>query len=319
MKQVTAYILLCNETKMCMFAFLSQNLDDLMSTADARRQALGFNHVERCAIMSAKSGKCGEDCAYCAQSAFHQTQSPVFPLKSMTEIIAAAQRAHAIGAERFGIVTSGNALTTTEFSRITEAVGKITDTLPLKVCASLGALHVKHLRQLKAAGLSRYHHNIETAPSYYPFIVSTHTFQERLQTIENVRKAGLELCCAGIFGLGESWEQRLEFAETLNNIAPDSLPVNFLVPIAGTRLYGKVPALDATDALRIIALLRLSVAQASIRLCSGREHVLQAQQLRAFAGGADALMIGGYLTVNTHDLEQDFELIKIVQTRWAGV
>ena len=309
----------CNETKWFMSDLLSQNLDDLMRAADAKRRSLGFKHVERCAIISAKSGKCSENCAYCAQSVFHQTQSPVFPLKSVAEIVAAAHKAQAIGAERFGIVTSGNALTMAELAQIAAAISEITQTLPLKVCASLGALHVKQLLQLKAVGLSRYHHNIETAPSHYPAIVNTHTFQDRLKTIENVKEAGLELCCAGIIGLGESWEQRLEFAETLNIINPDSLPLNFLVSINGTRLFGQVAPVSAADALRVLAILRLCVQHASIRLCSGRESVLGAQQLRAFSAGANGLLIGGYLTVNTHDLNRDHALIETVRQHWAEV
>lgn len=299
-----------------MINLLKMPLADLMAKANIRRQELGYHTVERCAILSAKSGKCGENCAYCAQSSFHSSPSPVYPLKSAVEIVAAARQAHAIGAERFGIVTSGNALSDIELDTLTRAIAEITETLPLKVCASLGALHVKQLRGLKAAGLSRYHHNIETAPSHYSAIVTTHTFQDRLATIANVRAAGLEVCCAGIMGLGESWEQRLEFAAALDEIKPDSLPLNFLVPIEGTRLYGRVVPLSAEDALRVIAILRLNVQSGSIRLCSGRESVLNTRQAEAFAAGVNGLLIGGYLTVNTHDLSRDHELIAKVERAW---
>lgn len=299
-----------------MLNLLNMSLSDLMNMADTRRRELGYHTVERCAILSAKSGKCSENCAYCAQSSFHTSASPVYPLKSVPEIVAAARRAHAIGAQRFGIVTSGNALNDTELDTLARAISEITATLPLKVCASLGALHVKQLRGLKAAGLSRYHHNIETAPSYYPSIVTTHTFQDRLETVANARAAGLEICCAGILGLGESWEQRLEFAAALNEIRPDSMPLNFLVPIEGTRLYGKVTPLSAEEALRAIALLRVSVHSGSIRLCSGRESVLNTHQAEALAAGASGLLIGGYLTVNTHDLSRDYALIQKVEQTW---
>ena len=295
---------------------LKMPLADLMAEASARRRELGYHTVERCAILSAKSGKCTENCAYCAQSSFHTAPSPVYPIKSVAEIVAAARRAHAIGATRFGIVTSGNVLTEDELDTLASAVTEIVQALPLKVCASLGALHVKQLRKLKDAGLSRYHHNIETAPSHYPAIVTTHTFQDRLETVANARAADLEICCAGIMGLGETWEQRLEFATVLARLKPDSMPLNFLVPIAGTRLYGRVRPLSADDALRAIAVLRLSVPSGSIRLCSGRESVLNARQAEAFAAGASGLLIGGYLTVNTHDLSCDHALINEVQRAW---
>lgn len=295
---------------------LTMSLDVLMTAADKRRRRLGYNNVERCAILSAKSGKCSENCAYCAQSSFHTSASPVYELKPAAEIVAAARMAHDIGAQRFGIVTSGNALNDVELDTIAKAITEITHTLPLKMCASLGALHVKQLRKLKQAGLSRYHHNIETAPSHYPRMVTTHTFSDRLETIENARAAGLEICCAGIMGLGESWEQRLEFAEVLNDIKPDSMPLNFLVPIEGTRLYGKVVPLTPQEALRAIAILRLGVNYGSIRLCSGRESILKTLQSEAFNAGASGLLIGGYLTVNTHDLPQDHMLIQQVEQAW---
>lgn len=296
--------------------FITMPLTALMAAADVQRRRLGYDNVERCAILSAKSGKCSENCAYCAQSSFHASPSPVYGLKSVAEIVAAAHKAQAIGAERFGIVTSGNALNDVELETIARAITEITQTLPLKMCASLGALHVKQLRQLKQAGLSRYHHNIETAPSYYPEIVTTHTFQNRLKTIENARAAGLEICCAGIMGLGESWEQWLEFAGVLNDIKPDSMPLNFLVPIEGTRLYGKVTPLTPQDALRVIAILRLGVGHGSMRLCSGRESVLGTHQAEAFSAGANGLLIGGYLTVNTHDLARDHALMQQVAQAW---
>lgn len=293
-------------------------LANLMGMANARRRELGYHTVERCAILSAKSGKCSENCAYCAQSSYHTASSPVYPLKPAAEIVAAARRAHAIGARRFGIVASGNALNAAELNTLARAIGEITAALPLQVCASLGALHVKQLRELKSAGLSRYHHNIETASSHYPAIVTTHLFQERLETIAKARAAGLEICCAGIMGLGETWEQRQEFAETLNQIKPESLPLHFLVPVKGTRLFGKVAPLSAEDALRTIAFLRLQVQSGSLRLCSGREGVLGSRQQEAFNAGASGLLIGGYLTVNTHNLAHDHELTAKIQLAWQG-
>lgn len=295
---------------------LNIELPKLLALANNRRKALNLNTVERCAIFSAKSGKCSENCAYCAQSSFHTSQSPVYPLKSVAEIMAAANQAHTIGAQRFGIVTSGNALNNHELDSLAAAIEQIRSQLPIKVCASLGALHVKQLQRLKDAGLSRYHHNIETAPSHYPAIVTTHTFEQRLETIANARSAGLEICCCGIMGLGESWEQRLEFAKVLNDIKPESMPLNFLVPIAGTRIFGQVEPLTAQEALKTIAILRLKIESGSIRLCSGRESVLGNFQNEAFAAGVSGLLIGGYLTVNTHNLQKDHDLIQAVQEHW---
>lgn len=296
--------------------FANMGLTGLMAQADAKRRELGYNQIECCAIVNAKSGRCGEDCAYCAQSVFHTAQTSVYPLKSATEIMLAAKRACDIGARRFGIVTSGNALTAKEIDALANVIAQITATLPLKVCASLGALHVKQLYQLKTAGLSRYHHNIETAPSHYPAIVSTHSFTQRLETIAKAQDAGLEVCCGGILGLGESWEQRQEFAETLNSLNPNSVPLNFLIPVPGTRIFGQVPPLSANDVLRVLAMIRLRVQRASIRLCAGRENVLGPRQKAAFAAGASGLLIGGYLTVNIHNLQRDHELVQAVNNCW---
>lgn len=301
-----------------MYDFEHMDLTELLALANARRKALGYNKVERCAIVSAKSGKCTEDCAYCAQSCFHNTSSPIHPLMSADEIVEAARNACEAGAQRFGIVTSGNVMTELELDTVARAVAEITAAIPIKVCASLGALTVNQLTLLKNAGLSRYHHNIETAPSYYPQIVSTHTFQDRIRTIDNAKTAGLEICCGGILGLGESWAQREEYARTLNAIDPDSIPQNLLIAINGTRLYNKVAKLTPKEALRSIALLRLLVDRASIRLCGGREMILGPYQQQALQGGANGLLIGGYLTVKSHDHNADSALIQQAETLWAA-
>lgn len=299
-----------------MTAYLHMDLAEMMKAAGDKRRQLGHNTLERCAIMSAKSGKCGEDCAYCAQSSFHNSKSPAHPLKSVNEMVNAAHVAFKNGATHFGIVTSGNALSDGELDAVAKAVAQITAALPLKVCASLGALSTAKLFMLRRAGLSRYHHNIETAPSHYAAIVSTHGFKDRLATIANVKAAGLELCCGGILGLGESWSQRVEFARAVNNIAPQSVPLNFLIPVKGTRLYGKVAPLTAPEALRCIALLRLEIDAGSIRLCAGRESVLGLHQLKAFKAGASGLMLGGYLTVKNHNFEHDRALMEKVRQTW---
>lgn len=301
-----------------MYDFAHMDLTELLTLANAKRKALNYNEVEHCAIVSAKSGKCIEDCAYCAQSRFHSTNSPVHALMPVGEIVAAARSACNVGAQRFGIVTSGNAMTELELDTVGRAVAEIAATMPIKVCASLGALSVNQLTRLKSAGLSRYHHNIETAPSYYPKIVSTHTFQDRIRTINNAKTAGLEICCGGILGLGESWTQRKEYARTLNAIDPDSIPQNLLIAIAGTRLYDKVTKLSPEEALRGIALLRLLVDRSSIRLCGGREMILGPFQQQALQGGANGLLVGGYLTVKTHDHNVDNALIQQTEALWAA-
>lgn len=290
---------------------------ELCFLADRAREEGGRRRIELCAITNAKSGLCPEDCKFCAQSARHKAQAPIYPLKSREILVEEARRAKEMGAERFSIVTSGRALGWREVREVAEAVREIREKVGIKVCASLGMIEKEKLLFLKEAGLSRYHHNIETSPEYFPKVVTTHTLEEKLRVIRDAKEIGLEVCSGGIIGMGESWEDRVNMAFLLRELEVDSVPLNFLIPIKGTP-FEHMELISAEDALRTVAIFRLILPDKAIRLCGGREKVLGDFQGLAFLAGADAMMIGGYLTVRGREPEEDRKLAREAERIWNG-
>lgn len=294
---------------------LCMELEDLMASAsEARRKGVG-NRLEICGITNAKSGLCSEDCKFCAQSAHHSTMIPQYPLKSEDEIVEAARSARENGSTRFGIVTSGNRLTPDELETIRTAVRRIVKDVGIGACASLGALTRDELLSLRDAGLTRYHHNIETSRRFYPQIVSTHDYDERVNTVKASKSAGLEVCSGGIIGMGETWEDRLDMALLLSELGVDAVPLNILVPIKGTPL-GSVEPLSAAEALRAIALFRLVLRDKDIKIIAGRETVLKDFQGMMYSAGANGMMVGGYLTVGGRNISDDKALIREIRAAW---
>ncbi len=292
-----------------------------MPTLELMRRALEVKLEGRgdtfslCSILNVKSGGCTEDCRFCAQSARFKTGSPSYPIKEVHEVVEAARRAKALGATRFSLVASGRGIGRQKaeaYARLVEAVRK---EVGIAVCASLGIADRSALMILRQAGLSRYHHNLETAPSFFKRIVTTHTFEERLETLRNARAAGLEVCAGGVFGIGEEMEQRYELAVVLRELEVDSVPLNFLIPIKGTPLEG-MPVLSPEEAIRTISLFRLVLPDRPIRVCGGREFVLGEFQGMAFQAGADAMMVGGYLTVGGAEEERDRRLVESSRRLW---
>lgn len=261
-----------------------------------------------CGIINAKSGRCPENCAFCAQSAHYRTGAPEYPLVDGETLLRRAEELAAAGATRFGIVTSGTALNERELDALCTAVQRITCEVDIRVCGSLGQLDAERARRLVQAGMRRYHHNLETAASFFPKICSTHTYEEDLESLSIARTAGLEICCGGIFGLGESREQRVEFSRTLAELDVDAIPVNFLTPIPGTPLEG-VSRLEPREALRILSILRLMHPGRDIIVCGGRAAVLGAWQSWIFAAGANAMMTGNYLTTAGNAFAADHDLL----------
>lgn len=294
---------------------LKASLEELIYQADTIRKDCIGNGLELCSILNAKSGLCCEDCKFCAQSSRGRTNVSVYPLKDKNQIITAAQNARTIGADKFGIVTSGNRLTDKEVEVITRAISKIKSTIDIDICASLGAMDKQQLEHLKAAGLSRYHHNIETSRRFYPQIVSTHSFDDRIDTINYAREAGLELCSGGIIGMGESWADRIEMAYTLKELDVDSVPINILIPIEGTALESAEP-ISVEDIIRTICIFRIILKDKTIKVAAGREAVLKDSQLSAFAAGANGMLIGGYLTVKGAALNDDYALVEEIKRLW---
>ncbi|MCJ7665041.1 MAG: biotin synthase BioB [Desulfobacterales bacterium] len=281
----------------------------LFSGASRIRHHFHGQGIKLCAIVNAKSGRCPEDCAFCAQSAHHQTQVETYPLMDPQEILHRAQEAKAMGARRFAIVTSGKALTEKELAKAVEAIRLIKEETGLIPCASLGMITKKAALQLKAAGLNRFHHNLETAHSFFPRICTTHAYEEDLDTLRTAQEAGLQVCSGGIFGLGETRAQRLELAYTLKEMGVDSVALNFLDPIPGTPLE-RAEILAPLELLRFVALFRFILPDRDIRICGGRESGLRDLHPLVFWAGADGIMIGNYLTTKGRDHHADLQMIQ---------
>ena len=295
--------------------FLKLPLNQLIQKANKTRRDFLKDKMELCSIINAKSGLCTEDCKFCAQSSHHKTKVSVYSLKNINDIVAAAKKAKKIGAKKFGIVTSGNRPNKKELTNIITAVSRIKKEIGISVCASLGALKENELKNLKKAGLSRYHHNIETSPRFYSSIVSTHNFEERTNTIKAAKKVGLEVCSGVIIGMGESWQDRIDMAYLLKKLNINSSPINFLVPIKGTKLENTKP-ISVNDAIRTICIFRIILRDKLIKIAAGREAVLKDSQRTGFLAGANGMLIGGYLTVKGRSVKEDKKLIKEIKALW---
>ncbi|NQT22481.1 MAG: biotin synthase BioB [Candidatus Omnitrophica bacterium] len=302
-------------TKDSLNSLIHEPLAELISYANKVRQQHMGSELELCSIVNAKSGLCTEDCKFCAQSSRHKAEVSVYPLIDKGEILAGAFRAKEVGAKKFGIVTSGNKLTDKELDIIAQAVYDIKNKVGISICGSLGALNKSELKRLKEAGLTRYHHNIETSPRYYSQIVSTHNFQERIKTIKAAKSVGLQVCSGGIIGMGESWQDRIDMAYLLKELNVDSVPINLLVPIKGTPMDGRRP-ISCNDAIRTICIFRIVLENRIIKIAAGRESVFKDFQGLGFMAGANGMLIGGYLTLRGRDVEMDHKLIEEIKEIW---
>ncbi len=285
----------------------SSNLDlfAIAGTVRAARAPAFF----RCGIANAKSGLCPEDCAFCAQSARHKTDVAVYPLLDENALLARARRAHDNGAQRFGIVTSGTALPEKDVDALCSAIERIRKEVGIGICGSLGMLTPERARRFRDAGMTRYHHNLETAESHFPHVCTTHSYAQDKESILAAQDATLETCCGGIFGLGESPVQRVEMAFTIAELNVTSIPLNLLIAVPGTRLGGQ-PKLRPEEALRAIALFRIVNPDRDILIAGGREHVLGQWQSWLYAVGANGLMVGDYLTAPGSAAENDESMLQ---------
>ena len=282
----------------------------LLAMADKIRQKFNGNAVDCCAIINGRSGRCPENCKFCAQSAHYHTGVKEYPLLSEQEFVDAAQKAKAAGAVRFSIVTSGRGQSKADdFENICKALKRIKEEVGIEVCCSLGILTEEQAFKLKELGVMRYHSNLETARSHFPDICSTHTYEDKMFTIHNAQKAGLRVCSGGIFGLGETPEQRVEMAFELKRLGIDSVPLNLLTPIPGTPFENNKP-LKPLEILRAYAVFRFVLPKALIRTAGGREVNLRDLQCLALNGGLNGIMVGGYLTTGGRSPEADKVMIK---------
>jgi biotin synthase len=272
--------------------------------------------IDLCSVVNAKSGLCPEDCAFCAQSIHHATGVAEYALMDEGEILEHAYAAEKNGARRLGIVTSGRGIDKDEvLDRICLVLKSMQHESRLGRCASLGSLNRKQLQRLKLAGLQKIHHNIETSESFFPTICSTHTYADRVETVRAAKDAGLSVCCGGIFGMGESDEQRVEMALALRELQVDSIPLNFLNPIPGTRMEN-APALQPLEILKIIAMFRFLLPEKDIRVCGGRERGLRSLQPLMYLAGANCTMVGNYLTTPGRKAAEDLEMITDLGLRY---
>lgn len=286
---------------------------DLFASATALRERAFGNKVEACFIINAKSGNCNMNCRFCSQSGFNHTEIEHYPFKSGEELeqIVSAWEKYPVG--RCGIVTSGGALTEADvdklaaFIRSRVAAGKKSP----RICGSLGRLKHDSLQKLKEAGMTRLHHNLETNESFYPNVCTTQQWRDRLDTVHQAREHGLSVCCGGLFGLGETWADRISFALELKAEGIRNIPMNFLYPHPGTPMANQ-PVMAPEEALRIIALFRHLIPDATLRICGGRVSVLKQRQYEMFAAGANAFMTGNYLTIAGAGVETDLaEIAKL--------
>ena len=284
---------------------------ELLPSATALREHFFGNKVEACYIINAKSGNCNMNCKFCSQSGFNTTDIEHYPLKSSDDLAAIVESWEPYPVGRCGIVTSGGALTDADVEKLAQfiearvAAGK---THP-QICGSLGRLKHHALERLKAAGMTRLHHNLETNESFYPSICTTQQWRDRLDTVHQAIEHGLSVCCGGLFGLGETWEDRISFAIELRSEGIRNIPMNFLIPHPGTPMAGR-PIMPPEEALRIIALFRHLIPDATLRICGGRVSVLKERQRDMFAAGANAFMTGNYLTVAGAAVEQDLAMLR---------
>lgn len=289
--------------------FIDCSLEDLCKGADLIREHFIGNRVDLCAIINGRSGRCPEDCKYCAQSAHYNTQCEVYDLVSIEKILNACRIHEEEGVHRFSIVTSGRALTGDEFDKAVDAYRQMKEQCNIDLCASMGFLTGEQLHRLHEAGVTSYHHNVETSKRYFSNICTTHTYEDKIATLKMVKEEGMCACSGGIIGMGETWEDRLDMAKELAEIGVDSIPINALMPIKGTPLQD-MDSLSEDDILRTIAFFRYINPTANIRLAAGRA-LLQEDGRKAFEAGASATITGNMLTtVAAATIRSDKEMLR---------
>ena len=284
------------------------HLPDLVALAHRVRLAYCGPAVELESLVNAKSGACPEDCAFCSQSARHASDVDVYPFLDLDEVLDAARATRAAGATQFCIVVAVRGPEERLLAKVIDAVQAVQDETGLEVACSLGLLRPDQAQRLAAAGVKRYNHNLETCREVFPRICTTHTYDDRVETARLAIDAGMELCCGGILGMGETLSQRIDFAFELAALNPCEVPINLLDPRPGTPLADQT-VLSPREALQAIALFRLVMPGAWLRLAGGRERVLGELQAMGLLAGANALIVGNYLTTTGRSAEEDHALL----------
>jgi biotin synthase len=289
-------------------ALSAETVPDLLELADDVRSHYCGDAIAVEVLYNAKKGGCSEDCNFCSQSARYATDVEAEPLSKVEDFVAAAHAAHARGAGEFCIVVAVRGPSDKLLERVCSAVPKIKAELPLTVAVSLGILTDRHVERLAQAGCDKVNHNLETSRRYFASICSTHTYDERWETCLRVKRQGLELCCGGIIGMGESVADRIDFLCALQQLQPQEVPINFLNPRPGTP-FGDRPLLDPVEALRFVAMARLALPSALVRFAGGREVTLQGLQDLGMRSGASGIVLGNYLTTEGRNDADDFAML----------
>lgn len=287
--------------------FLDAPIEILETEAGRLARHFCGTHIDLCTILNGKSGRCSENCKYCAQSAHHTTDVDEYPFLAKEEILAHASANERAGANRFSIVTSGRALSDTDFDRAIDAYQEIHETMQIDLCASHGILPRERLRRLRSVGVTSYHHNIETSERFFPEICTTHTYEDRIRTIKIAQEEGLCVCSGGIIGMGETWDDRIDMACAIADLGITSIPINSLMAIPGTPLEGRTPLSDE-DIMRTIAIFRFINPTANIRLGAGRK-LLKDNGRHALTKGATASITGNMLTTSGTTIAEDIAML----------
>lgn len=286
----------------------SEQEEELFAAAQQVTERFCSRDFDSCSIINARSGKCSENCKWCAQSAHFKTGAEVYPLVSRETCMRIADMNRAHGIKRFSLVTSGKKMSGTDLDRACEYYREMAQPGDLYLCASMGLLDRDELQKLVDAGVKRYHCNLETAPSYFAQLCTTHTIEDKLKTIRAAKELGMDICSGGIIGMGETRLQRIELALELLRAEPDSIPINFLQPIPGTPL-ADTPPISEREILVTIAIFRLIHPRIAIRFAGGRARISRETQLRAMAIGMNGGIMGDLLTTIGAQVREDKEMI----------
>src|SRR5579863_10095633 len=313
------FITLCKDKILSGYHITSQDAEKLVSISDESLQFLSDaaneitrkisgNLVDVEALINAKKGKCQEDCSFCSQSAFYKTEINTYKLLPPETIVQNAMLAKEDGVKSFCLVCAWRGPTEKDFEQISTIIKKINDEVGIEVNCSLGFINQDMAIELKKLGVKRYNHNLEASRSFFSKICTTHTYNDRMNTNRIVKKVGLELCCGGIIGMGETRMQRLELGLDLANLSPEECPINILVPQKGTPLEIQ-PRLPLSEILRTIAVFRFLMPKTILKIAGGREVYLSSEQEKALLGGANGIITGGYLTIGGNSPVEDFDMI----------
>ncbi|MBS7527018.1 biotin synthase BioB [Fusibacter paucivorans] len=281
--------------------------EDLMMGADAVRRQFKGTQTSLCTIVNGRSGKCSEDCKFCAQSKYYPTDVTTYGMMPTEDILKAAKTAEESGVHCFSIVTSGGYLSDSLLEALEPVYRRLKAETQLSLCASHGMLTALQAQRLKAVGVTTYHHNLETSRKFYPTICTTHAYDERIETVKVCQSAGLNVCCGGIMGLGETMADRISLAFEIKALGIQSVPMNILMPIEGTPMAMNAP-LSTDEILRTLAMFRLILPEADIRIAGGRAKLGRHVE-NALTGGVNALMVGNYLTTIGSVVEADLKMM----------